>query len=86
MQAANVRGVGELFSSQAQVTRIAQLERDVHELREVVSKLAVKDVTDRYPGNCVWSRVHCGEDDCSPSSVRVRMGGQETVPARVSNR
>jgi len=42
MQAANVRCVGELFGSHAQVTRIERLEAEVRELRSIVEALSAK--------------------------------------------
>lgn len=47
MQAANVRSVGELFGSEAQVSRIARLEEEVRELRDVVNELRSRGVFPR---------------------------------------
>lgn len=47
MQAANVQGVGELFGSNAQLTRIVRLEAEVLELRGLVEELRVLRVLPR---------------------------------------
>ena len=72
MQAANVRSVGELFGSRAQVSRIAKLEAEVKELRALVKRVVEAQ------------RVE--PEHVSPRSVRVVKHNAYPVPVRVSKR
>ena len=49
MQAATVRGVGELFGSEAQHERIERLEAEVRELRAIVDAMGARGLPPRGP-------------------------------------
>jgi len=49
LQAAEVRGVGELFGSRVQLSRIERLETEVTTLREVVARMSRKRASEIVP-------------------------------------
>ena len=83
MQAANVRGVGELFASLPQVSRIARLEAEVKELRRTVEALGGATENEQVPRRIDGLRV------VNLSAVRACNSAESKSycpPIRVSNR
>ena len=82
MQAANVRRVGELFGSVAQMTRIERLEAEVRDLKDLVKGLKRKNVGlwESTPGTDLGgvdnSRMRTGND------TRCALGPLATVSRR----